>query len=276
MSSHRYEECPKCVAAGRDTSGDNLVVFPDGGKHCFSCHLHIPASFRTFKSNLTDGTPIPKALLPPDFTREIPGTAWKWLLQYGLSWEYWKEAIGFSPSEERLVFRVGDTYVSEGKLVRSGTGIQFSVGRYTPTAETQPKGTELLRQGGKLSLVGITTPRKWYVWGDPHNHCEVVAPNKGKYIVLVEDLISAHKVGQVTTTIPLFGTKYHPPHLYYLLNSSRPVIVWLDNDKHLEAQHIAVRLQTLFNRNVFVINTEADPKELPINIIQEKLNVIRY
>lgn len=30
--------CPSCRAMGRDKSGDNLVVYPDGSSHCFSCH----------------------------------------------------------------------------------------------------------------------------------------------------------------------------------------------------------------------------------------------
>lgn len=31
------EACPKCVAKGNDSSGDNLVTYHDGGKHCFAC-----------------------------------------------------------------------------------------------------------------------------------------------------------------------------------------------------------------------------------------------
>lgn len=36
------EPCPKCREAGRDTAGDNLVVYDDGHKHCFACSTHIP------------------------------------------------------------------------------------------------------------------------------------------------------------------------------------------------------------------------------------------
>ena len=34
------ERCPKCSALGADTSGDNLVVYADGGRHCFACGHH--------------------------------------------------------------------------------------------------------------------------------------------------------------------------------------------------------------------------------------------
>jgi len=36
------EPCPNCREAGRDTAGDNLVVYDDGHKHCFACSTHIP------------------------------------------------------------------------------------------------------------------------------------------------------------------------------------------------------------------------------------------
>lgn len=41
--SHK-EACPKCRESGKDGSGDNLVVYADGGKHCFSCSYNVPSS----------------------------------------------------------------------------------------------------------------------------------------------------------------------------------------------------------------------------------------
>lgn len=34
--------CPACREKGRDQSGDNLEVYPDGHAHCFSCGHHVP------------------------------------------------------------------------------------------------------------------------------------------------------------------------------------------------------------------------------------------
>ena len=31
------ERCPACASIGRDRSGDNLAIYDDGGKYCFSC-----------------------------------------------------------------------------------------------------------------------------------------------------------------------------------------------------------------------------------------------
>jgi len=42
MALFRYkQQCPKCVEKGGDKSKDNLAVYSDGGKHCFSCGYHV-------------------------------------------------------------------------------------------------------------------------------------------------------------------------------------------------------------------------------------------
>lgn len=40
----RKEPCPICRRKGRDNSGDNLVVYDDGGKYCFVCEKTISLS----------------------------------------------------------------------------------------------------------------------------------------------------------------------------------------------------------------------------------------
>lgn len=238
MTCHsHYEACPRCRSNGRDTRGDNVGVYLDGSKHCYSCGFHIfPSYFHQHQQKVS----IPneyKTLLPLDFTREVPAECWQWLLQYNLSYSYWRETIGYSPSEKRMVFRVGSP-------------LQFSIGRYF--------GTE-----GK---------RKWYCWGDAHKYCEVVG--NGESIVLVEDLISAHVVGQVATAIPLFGTNVHPCHLYYLIQENKPVIIWLDNDQEHKVKSLAMRLQLIIQNSVDIIITEKDPKYHNINLLKDKLNGI--
>ena len=102
-----HEECPRCAARGRDRAGDNLGVFSDGGKYCFSCRYRKPPKtpFKILKEPLNDEE---KAVLPADFSREIPAAGWKWLLQYGLPYSYWKPFTGFTAAEERLVITHGN------------------------------------------------------------------------------------------------------------------------------------------------------------------------
>jgi hypothetical protein len=39
----KHEPCPKCREAGKDKTGDNLKIFPDGGKFCFACGFSVPS-----------------------------------------------------------------------------------------------------------------------------------------------------------------------------------------------------------------------------------------
>lgn len=34
-------QCPQCATQGRDNSQDNLVIYGDGGQHCFACGYHM-------------------------------------------------------------------------------------------------------------------------------------------------------------------------------------------------------------------------------------------
>lgn len=231
----KYEPCPRCVDNGRDSRGDNLVLWPDGSAHCFACGLHRPAPYSRSRFVLTEVNDAPKSLLPSDFSREVPRHALQWLLQWELPWSYWQESIGYSPSHERLVFRVGNP-------------LQFSIGRY---------------------LGGDSSKRKWYVWGDSHKHCEILG--SGKPIVLVEDFLSAHKVGQVATAIPLFGVEIHHPVLYHLMNQDTPIILWLDKDQESKVKQKAIRLQSIVGVPVNIVVTDKDPKAYSINKIKEIL-----
>jgi len=232
-----YEACPKCREMGKDSKGDNLAIYMDGSSHCFSCGYHPFSGY--IPAPRIKEYHGPKNLLPSDFQREVPAIAWKWLLQYGLPYSYWSPFTGYSAKEERLVFKVGEP-------------LQFSIGRY----------------------FGSEKKRKWYVWGNPHSHAEIIdTRGNSEVTALVEDLISAHKVGQVTAAMPLFGTEVHPAHLYALRNGSRsPVVLWLDQDQYGGTYKKANRLQSLLSRPVSVVHTERDPKELSYQGIQKVLD----
>ena len=180
-------------------------------------------------------------MCPTDFSREVPATAWKWLFQYGgLTYSYWKDKVGYSPSEERLVFTIGEP-------------ILFSWGRYVGKEEGH---------------------RKWYVWGNPEKHCTPISPGLGTAIILVEDIVSAHVVGQVTECIPLFGVNVNPSTIYYLRQQGKPVFIWQDKDQESAVYKRAIRLQTLINAPVGIIVTVKDPKEQSYETIRSTTQVM--
>lgn len=241
----RHEACPKCQAIGRDTRGDNLGIFSNGHKHCFSCGYHVfPKHFVPKPQEITNEA---KKLLPDDFSREVPAAAWKWILQYGLPISHWLPYCGYSEKEQRLVFKVGNP-------------LSFSIGRFIPTNDDYKDA---------VAFSNHEKRRKWYVWGDSHKHCEGFGAGKGSSIVLVEDIISAHKIGEVNECVPLFGTQLHPCHIYYLQHAAKPVILWLDKDQVEHMNKLGLRLSTLINQPVTIKVTDKDPKELSFDFIKE-------
>ena len=244
-----YEACRRCTEQGRDSRGDNLGVWVDGGAHCFSCGWHrFPKHYSS--PSVEVGLNGSKSVLPAGFTREVPAIAWKWLLQYGLPFTYWQPFVGYSPEDSRLVFTVGQpTKFSIGRLIDTGTSVAS----------------------------GHAKPRKWYVWGDSHKHCERIGEGRSSdksgrsSVVLVEDIVSAHKVGQVTETIPLFGTRVFEDVQYYLMTINSPIKLWLDKDQEGRVAKVAAWLQGLTENPVDVIITDNDPKTYSTDQIKEIL-----
>ena len=242
-----YEQCPKCSAEGRDRRGDNLGVYSDGSSHCFSCGYHrFPKRYVREVKEVNDEE---KQVLPADFTREVPAEGWKWLLQWGLPYTYWKPYTGYSPKYDRLVLTFGEP-------------IRFSQGRYLGN-DPGEKGAD-----GKWIR---RPPRKWHFWGDGHGYVEILEPPEGgqkQAVVLVEDLVSAHKVRQVAPALCLFGTNIHNIALQALIETKRPVTLWLDQDQLPLLAPKINRLQTFLRHPVGYVSTEKDPKAYSLEEIK--------
>lgn len=227
-----YERCPKCDERGRDRRGDNLAIYSDGGAHCFSCSFHRHP-VRSMEHIPKEKYGAKDKSIPADFTREVPTAAWQWLLQYGLGWKYWQPFVGWSEQSSRLVFPVGSC--SLGRLI----------GR--PPTDRE---------------------RKWFCWGEKPVH---VIGNGGRNVVLVEDIVSAHKVGQVCDTIPLFGTKTSPMLVPVLRRLAKPIVMWQDKDQAEHASRRASWLAMVTGLPVRYVFTDKDPKEQPMDRIQALL-----
>jgi DNA primase len=102
-----------------------------------------------------------------------------------------------------------------------------------------------------------------------------LASNERQRAILVEDIVSAHKVAAAGfTAIPLFGTQVHKPHLYYLMQqpAGLEVVLWLDKDQQGTIMRKALGLQTLLGVGVKTVSTDKDPKSLSIKEIKDQLN----
>lgn len=149
---------------------------------------------------------------------------------------YWQTYCGYSAETNRLVF----TY---------GQPVAFSQGRAFTVGDS-----------------------KWTNWGDKLSRVEAIGAGLSGSLVLVEDIISAHKVAQVSPALPLFGTTIANQHISFIKAFNRPVVLWLDADQYLLLPKKIARLQTLLDLPVSSITTTSDPKGLSIKDINNELS----
>ncbi len=230
---HHRERCPRCAAGGRDTSRDNLAVYNDGHKHCYSCGLTIFASVRDqLKQHVVvDSRNIS---LPVDVTEDIDFVALQWLSSYDITWNEVKEfRLKWSPSRQMLIFPVYG--IKEQLLVWQG--------RSFGPEKLYPKYFSM----GNIHDVLTTFDQKL-----------TKRPKDG--IILVEDMISAIKVSRQYRVMPLFGSNVTRPQLHRMNFLGDTLFFWLDYDKAKESMALALKArQQGFNTGVII--TEEDPKD---------------
>jgi hypothetical protein len=244
-----HEQCPQCAKLGKDRNGDNLAVYSDGGKHCFSCGYHVfGSSIARLKSRTTGGssnigTTRTTVTLPRDVDEVLPHQARNFLTKYELTeLDAQVNHCLWSEKYERLIFPYFDEH-----------GLYGWQGRYLGLDKEE---------------------KKWYGLGKIHEHIHVVGNTKLKTIVLTEDVLSAIKVAKtgVVCGSPLFGS--HIPNIRFLQLAKfyDTIIVWLDKDKQKEAIKFAQQARNIAV-NTTVIITNKDPKEYTLDEIKNYLNM---
>ncbi len=238
VARYSYTSCPKCREKGRDNRGNNLAMYDDGSGHCFACGFHIFPKHYVPKAKVDER---PHKSLPADLSRDIPGHAWKWLLQWGLSYQHWRPHVWWTEKDSRLVFEAGGFYT----------------GRFLGTEPAEGR-----------------KPAKWFHWGDAHKAAHVHgAYSEATQVVLVEDLISAHKIAiSAAPAIALFGTNVFPACISTLRHIGLPVCLWLDKDQEHTMPTKAAKLNVLTNLPVRYVVTDDDPKGLSLGRIQSTLS----
>lgn len=281
------EQCPKCAENGKDRSKDNLHRYEDGHAWCFSCNYREPSDAMRLMEQLvlaskgdkeamrsiivrpkpyilcpagascmsTDGeeckyckdfdTSAPPMrsypeqerqpiLLPYDSVKTIPVKALTWLDKYDIGRaEIIAHDLMWSDHWQRLIFPIR----GENRTLLAWTGRYFGPVQQPPS-------------------------RKWWHSGDVSTICHIVTKTgwESKPIVVVEDPVSAIKVGRHLPAMPLFGSHMSLRTAVRLRHLTKRVILWLDADKFKEAQTIIKRLE-LMGVSADVVYTEKDPKE---------------
>lgn len=210
MIVERSTNCPYC---GEGHLNSCYIQY-DNGDYCFSCHKGSKGKENAFAYKilpmqwLGDVNPefsAEKATRVPTYTpnpKEFSLKTLEWLNQYYI---YEKEIklynIAYCPpqygKEESLLFPI---------VIYNGVIEQFQR-RYFPSKEfySSRKLSQCIFEIESLDNCGI--------------------------IVVVEDFISAIRVGEHTATLCLFGTKLNDIKIERIIRNYNTVLVWLDDDE---------------------------------------------
>lgn len=236
-----HEACPNCG------SRNNVGVWSDGQKFCFSHCGYFVAGHNGL--NVADiraqlGNQIKDSdetlRLPFDYTTILRDDAAAWLDKYGITGaERFKYKIGWSELYESLILPAFDVYGNLLVVQRR----YFGTGKW-PKYHTK---------GRPESVIWTARPSGGGAGSDP------ATPYDGT-IVIVEDYISAIKIGRQFEAMPVWGSFLSNPQMNRLADRWSEIVIWLDYNKTGEALGIRTRA-TCFFKAAWVVSTEKDPKD---------------
>lgn len=232
-----HTACPKCQENGNDRSGNNLGCYSDGSAYCFMCGYYRPPTLsnrlrtepRSTGGASSRGTKV--IVLPEDTISVLPRLGRDYLERYKLTeQDKVNNHIMWSEQYQRIIFPYFDSI-----------GLLGWQGRYLGIDKTKPK---------------------WYSQGDLKSILHILGNVKSNTVCLVEDVISAIKVGHLGTLAvsPLFGSHVSTQRLLQLKLFYDTILIWLDPDMKLkvikftkQAQQLGFKVRTIFSNK--------DPKE---------------
>jgi hypothetical protein len=200
--------------------------------------------------------------LPYDFTTTLPTKAQVWLARYHITeQESSRCGMGYSNYLSRLIMPVR---AADGSLT-------YWQGRNLgEVTQTNPKYLNVRNKGAKNVFFRV------------RNDSESAYRSA---LCIVEDILSAIKVGRVCNSLALLGS-YFPKELTQseLCKSSKDskesgiplydkLFIWLDEDKYLTSLKEARHIKTLTPLVVRVVRTKKDPKEYNDEEIRRILSV---
>jgi len=258
------ENCPICG----DTKGRLYIKKIAGGilRHCHNENCYkdspfVPNKNKTPKEIFNNIKPFlysdldiagentvlseKEISLPYDFTLELPKEAERWLSSSGITdKEALDNMIGYSPYMNRIILPV----YQDKKVV------YFQGRALGAISKTNPKYLNLRNTGAKDIYFKI------------NNYSKLTS------LVIVEDILSAIKIGRHCNVLALLGS-YFPANIYHILKEYELVFIWLDADKYTTALKEAKRLKSITSSQIKTIYTVKDPKEYSDTVIKTILNL---
>lgn len=188
--------------------------------------------FKTYKTGETIGY-AKHIQLPHDFTLDLPDKALAWLYKYQITDEEIRQfRFGWSQRLKRLILPV----------YRDDQLVYYQGRTFDPITKINPKYLNI-RQSGAKNVYFLCSS------SNIHNNS----------IVMVEDILSAIKVGRQFNSIALLGS-YLPDSMLPVFKKYNKVFIWLDADKYKESIKMMQKLGAR-GTPTRVISTPKDPKE---------------
>jgi hypothetical protein len=214
-----------------DTRSDNLAIFSDGHKYCFGCGFYVRIDPLLTKARRPQAAaPIEHDFsIPSDASPDIPFEPMTWMRQKCLMSlnDIINNTILWSEKYKWLIFPVNHT-------------------------------------GFQARNFDEKKPYKWFSKFEKKDLLHVYSPPKTKNlssIVVVEDIVSAIRVGNYTNCAPLFGSILSDRLIIKIKKSGYQYLnLWLDHDKMKESIMFSQRCREL-GLNAGLICTIRDPKE---------------
>jgi Zn ribbon nucleic-acid-binding protein len=218
----------KHIACSRCGSSDANAIYDDDSTHCFSCGWHTGTKKLPYEiKSRSDKQHID---IPDDLSYDYSSEAITWAAQYHITVEELiKHNVRWSKKKQQLIFLYEEIDGKDIGLVQARNFGPWCQKRYT--------------NSGDVNRVFPCIKRA----------------SAGSSLVIVEDMMSAIKVGRQCSCMPLLGSSLPMNKLMIIYNNYKDVLVWLDHDKYRAGANIKEKLN-LLGICADVVLTDLDPK----------------
>ncbi len=245
--------CPHCH------SSDARAEYEDNF-YCFSCHavdVKKKSSNYVTKESLKELTRPQEIELPKDATPRLPDAARAWLYSHHFTDAMIHDAK-ICYSEHCIVWSQ-----RKGEMVDTGARIILPYYRNHLASERKLIFFEARTLDKKNKLKYATAGGK--------KDCYFSNPYHWSPLVIVEDILSAIRVGHSIRCVSIRGTSINTQRLLDVVNGTSEFILWLDSDKPGQDAARKWKNKLSWAGSVRNIVTEKDPKCYSDKEIQEIL-----
>lgn len=176
--------------------------------------------------------------LPLDFSLDIPKQGVRWLKQYNITESEINEFnIGYSAKYNVVIIPIRNNWFHNRLSGWQGRNLAFD-----------PK---------KKGSVKYHTE-----WDHKTRPFYFLRQRDYSTLCIVEDILSAIKVGRYCSALALLGS-HIPDNLLPVLKQYTTIFIYLDYDKLKESIKFSKRLASILQKDVISLINQKDPKELP-------------